>query len=138
LLPLKIWSILQIMVYLIAKLDQKPIILTFSQFNHLIILNKSIWTCPIWLVVFFTNHKMAFFISQIIQKIGQQKKISSKSNSIFKYNKYPPTRASYLPIYNPPRYYTFAHMYKVYIWIHVLHIIGLGHQTTIALCKTIW
>jgi hypothetical protein len=30
------------MVYLIGKLDQKPILLTFGQFDHLVILAKSI------------------------------------------------------------------------------------------------
>jgi len=58
------------MVYLIGKLDPKLVILTFGQFDNLVILDKSIWTCPIWLVVFFTNHKMVFLISQIEQKIG--------------------------------------------------------------------
>jgi hypothetical protein len=53
------------MVYLIGKLDQKPIILTFGQFDHLVILDKSIWTYPTWLVIFLTNHKMVFLISQI-------------------------------------------------------------------------
>jgi hypothetical protein len=40
------------MVYLTKKLDKKLVILTFDQFDHLIILDKSIWTCPIWLVFF--------------------------------------------------------------------------------------
>jgi hypothetical protein len=35
-------NIQEIMVYLIEKLNQKPIILTFSQFDHLVILDKSI------------------------------------------------------------------------------------------------
>jgi hypothetical protein len=48
------------MVYLIGKLDQKLVILTFGQFNHLIILNKLIWTCPTWFVIFFIDHKMVF------------------------------------------------------------------------------
>jgi hypothetical protein len=32
----------EIIVYLIGKLDQKPIILTFNQFDHLVTLDKSI------------------------------------------------------------------------------------------------
>jgi hypothetical protein len=56
------------MVYFIRKLDQKLVILTFGQFDNLVILYKSIWTCPIWLMVFLTNHKMVFLISQIGQK----------------------------------------------------------------------
>jgi hypothetical protein len=63
------------MVYLIGKLNKKPIILTFGQFNHLVILGKSIWTCPTWLMVFFTNHKIVFLSSQIRQKIGEPNKI---------------------------------------------------------------
>jgi len=40
----------QIMVYLTIKLDKKPIILTYGQFDHFIwILDKWIWTCPTWL-----------------------------------------------------------------------------------------
>jgi hypothetical protein len=57
------------MIYLTRKLDQELVILTFDQFDHLVILNKLIWTCPTWLVASFTNHKMVFFISQIGQKI---------------------------------------------------------------------
>jgi hypothetical protein len=75
------------MVYLIGKLKQKPIILTFGQFDHLVKLNKLIWTCPTSLVIFFTNHKMVFFINEIAQKIGQPKKIYLKNSSISKYNK---------------------------------------------------
>jgi len=36
----------QIMIYLIEKLDQTLVILTFGQFDHLVILDKSIQTCP--------------------------------------------------------------------------------------------
>jgi hypothetical protein len=64
------------MVNLIRKLNQELVILTFGQSDHLIILDKSIWTHPTWLVVFFTNHKMVFLISQIKQKFGQPKKIN--------------------------------------------------------------
>jgi hypothetical protein len=46
-------SLQKIAIYLIGKLNKKPIILTFGQFDHLVILNKSIWTCPTWLMVFF-------------------------------------------------------------------------------------
>jgi hypothetical protein len=59
------------MVYLIGKLNQKLVILTFSIFDHLIILDKLIWTCPTWLVVFSINHKTVFLTSQIKQKIRQ-------------------------------------------------------------------
>jgi hypothetical protein len=34
--------------------------------------------------------------------------------------------ASYLSIHNPPKYYAFTHMYKVYLWIYILHIIYVG------------
>jgi len=53
--------------YLTGKLDQKSIILTYGQFDHLFILVNSIWPCSIWLVVFFINHKMVFLTSQIVQ-----------------------------------------------------------------------
>jgi hypothetical protein len=61
------------MVYLIGKLDKKLVILTYGLFDHLMTLDKSIWTHPTWLVVFFNNHKMVFLFSQIGQKIEQQK-----------------------------------------------------------------
>jgi hypothetical protein len=61
------------MVYLIGKLNQKPITLTFGQFDPLVILNKLIWTHPTRLMVFFTNRKMVFLTNQIGQKIGQPK-----------------------------------------------------------------
>jgi len=51
----------EIIFYLIEKLDKKSFILTFGQFDHLVLLNKSIWTCSIWLMVCLTNHKMIFF-----------------------------------------------------------------------------
>jgi hypothetical protein len=70
-----LYAILQIMVYLIGKLNKKLIILTFDQFDHLIILDKSIWTCPTWLMFLLIDHKMVFFTSQIGQKIGQLKKL---------------------------------------------------------------
>jgi hypothetical protein len=41
-----------------------------NQFDHLVMLDKSIWTCPTWVVIFLTNHKIIFLISQIEQKIG--------------------------------------------------------------------
>jgi hypothetical protein len=62
------------MIYLTKKLNQELVILTFGQFDHLVILDKLIWTCPTWLMVFFTNHKMVFLTSQIGQKYGQPKK----------------------------------------------------------------
>jgi hypothetical protein len=57
---------------LIGKLDKKLVILIFGQFDHLVRLEKLIWTCPTWLVVFFTDHKMVFLIGQI-----KQNKVSS-------------------------------------------------------------
>jgi hypothetical protein len=52
------------------------------------------------------------------------------------------------------QYYTFTHMYKIYLWIYIFHIVYVGkgdwtlvslaphqcfgHQTTPSLCKTIW
>jgi hypothetical protein len=38
-------SLQEIMVYLIGKLNQKPVILIVGQFDHLIILDKLIKTC---------------------------------------------------------------------------------------------
>jgi hypothetical protein len=35
-------SLQEIMVYLVEKLNQKPVILTFGQFDHLVIQDKSI------------------------------------------------------------------------------------------------
>jgi len=55
------------MAYLIGKLDKKPTILAFGQFDHLVILKKSIWTCSTWLVVFFIDHKRVYLIGQIEQ-----------------------------------------------------------------------
>jgi hypothetical protein len=66
------------MVYLIGKLNKKPIILTFGQCDHLIILDKSIWTCPIWLMVFLIDHKMIFLTSQIDKNLGSPKKLIIK------------------------------------------------------------
>jgi hypothetical protein len=62
------------MIYLIKKLNKKLVILTFGQFDHLFILDKSIWTHPIWLVDFLIDHKIIFLASQIEQKIGHPKK----------------------------------------------------------------
>jgi hypothetical protein len=64
------------MIYLTRKLNQEPIILTLSQFDHLVILYKLIWTRPIWLANFFIDLKMIFLTNQIKQKIGQWKKIN--------------------------------------------------------------
>jgi hypothetical protein len=63
-------SLQEIMVYLIGKLNQKPIILIVGQFDHLIILDKLIKTCSTWLVIFLIDHKMVFMTNQIEQKIG--------------------------------------------------------------------
>ncbi len=68
----------KIMVYFIGKLNQKLVILTVGQFDPLVILDKSTWTHPTKLVVFFTNHKMFFLTSQIGQKIGQPKLLIKK------------------------------------------------------------
>jgi hypothetical protein len=57
----------------LEKLNQIPIILTFGQFDHLVILDKSIWTHPTWLVVFFTYHKMFFLLIKLDKKIGRPK-----------------------------------------------------------------
>jgi hypothetical protein len=65
------WCILQqIIVYLIRKLDKKPIVLTFGQIRPLshirqVNLNMSNLTSGV-----FTDHKMVFLTSQIEQKIG--------------------------------------------------------------------
>jgi len=75
----------EIMIHLIKKLNQKLVILTFGWFDHLVILDKSIWTCSTWPLIFLTNHKMVFLTSLIVQKFGQPKKINSKNNSICKY-----------------------------------------------------
>jgi len=75
--PINLMTTLQeIMVYLIGQVNQKLVILTFGQFDHIIILDKSIWTCPTWLVIFFTNHKMVFLTNQIEQKFGQSNKFN--------------------------------------------------------------
>jgi hypothetical protein len=36
---------------LTGKLNQELVILTFSQFDHLVTLHKSTWTCPTWLTI---------------------------------------------------------------------------------------
>jgi hypothetical protein len=59
--------------WLTRTLDQKPIILTFGQFDHLIILNKSIWTHLIWLVVFFIDHKWSFWLVKLNKNLGKEK-----------------------------------------------------------------
>jgi len=73
------------MVYLIGKLNQKLVILTFGQFDHLIVFYESIWTHPTWVMIFSPNHKMVFLSNQIGQKFGQPKKNNLKNNSICKY-----------------------------------------------------
>jgi hypothetical protein len=70
----------EIMVYLIGKLNQNKVILTFGQFDHLIILDPLIWTRPTLLMVFFIDHNMIFLTSQIRQKFGQPKKIAQFVN----------------------------------------------------------
>ncbi len=104
--PINLMTTLQeIMVYLIGQVNQKLVILTFGQFDHIIILDKSIWTCLTWLVIFFTNHKMVFLTNQIKQKFGQSNKFNFLNSSNYKYeninnkwiiNTYLPTMASYL------------------------------------------
>jgi hypothetical protein len=54
--------------YLIEKLNKKSFILTFDQFDHLILVNKLIWTCPTWLMVFLTNHMIFFWLVKSGQK----------------------------------------------------------------------
>jgi len=41
-------SLQEITMYLIGKLNQKLVILTFGQFDHLLILDNLIWTHPTW------------------------------------------------------------------------------------------
>jgi hypothetical protein len=50
----------------------------FGQFDHLVILNKSIWTCPTWLMVFLTNHKMVFWLVKLNKILGNPKKLIEK------------------------------------------------------------
>jgi hypothetical protein len=38
--------------------------------------------------------------------------------------------ASYLPIHNPPKYYIFTYIYKVYLWIYILHTNVLAIKPT--------
>ncbi len=46
------------------------------------------------------------------------------------------TMTSYLPIHNPPRYYTFTHVQGIYIRIYILHIIYVGKEDCIgSLCS---
>jgi hypothetical protein len=54
----------EIMVYLTIKLNKKKVILTFGQFDHLVILDKLNFNM-FRLVVFFIDHKMVSFINQI-------------------------------------------------------------------------
>ncbi len=72
----------KITIYLIGKLNQKPVILTFGQFDHLVILDKLIWTHPIWLMVFLTHHKMVFLTNWTNFWVAPKKK---KKNSVYKY-----------------------------------------------------
>jgi hypothetical protein len=67
------------MVYLTRKLNQKPIMLTFGRFDHLLILDKSFWTCPTWLVVFWLTIKWSFWLFKLDKKLGIQEKIIKKS-----------------------------------------------------------
>ncbi len=39
---------------------------------------------------------------------------------------YLPTMASYLPIHKPLKYYTFTHMYKIYMQIYIFNIVYIG------------
>jgi hypothetical protein len=57
------FSLEEIIVYLIKNQIKNQVILTFGQFDHLVIHDKSIWACPTWLMVFFIGHKMVFLIS---------------------------------------------------------------------------
>jgi len=74
----EILTLQEIMVYLTGKLDQKPIILTFGKFDHLVILDKSIWTCPTWLVVFLLTIKWSFWIIKSDKKLGSQNNLIKK------------------------------------------------------------
>jgi hypothetical protein len=65
------------MVYLIGKLDQTPIIITFGKFDDLVILDKSIQTRPMdwW---FFITLKMVLLNNQMHRKLGHQKNLIKK------------------------------------------------------------
>jgi len=71
-------SLQKIMVYFIRKLNKKPIILTFGQFDYLVILDKLIWKCPTWLMVFLTNHKMVIWLIKSDKNLGSPKEINLK------------------------------------------------------------
>jgi len=72
----KVKSLQEISIYSTRKLNQKPFILTFGQLDHLIVLDKLIWTHPTWLMVFLIDHKMVFLTNQIGQKFEQPKKLA--------------------------------------------------------------
>jgi hypothetical protein len=98
----------------------------------------------------------SFWLVNLDKNLGNQKTLIKKivqfvKMKIINKSKYLPT---YPPIHNPPRYYTFTHMYKICIRIYILHMIYVGkgdwtlvslvphqcfgHQNTPQLCKTIW
>jgi hypothetical protein len=66
------------MVYLIGKLNQKPVTLTFGQFDPLVILNKLIWTHPTRLMVFLLTIKWSFWLIKLDKKLGNQKTLIKK------------------------------------------------------------
>ncbi len=45
------FALQEITIYLTGKLNQELVILTFSQFDHLVTLHKSTWTPPTWLTI---------------------------------------------------------------------------------------
>ncbi len=121
-------SLQELMIYLTKKLNQELIIfMTFGQFDHLVILNKSIWTCPTWLVVFFIDHKMGFLTSQIAQKFKQPKKINLKNNLICKYKN---VNNKYLPTCHPwPTYLSTAHLNTIHLHTCTRYIYKYTHST---------
>jgi hypothetical protein len=111
--------------WFIWKLNQELVILTFDQFDHLVILKKPIRTCLTWVVIFLTNHKMIFLTNQIRQKFGQLKKLI-KNSSICKYknvnNKY--IISTYLPTHPPwlPTYLSTTHLSTIHLHTCIIYI----------------
>ncbi len=71
------------MVYLIRKLNQKQVILTFGQFDNLVIWISQFEHVHFDRWFFFTNHKMVFLTSQIRQKNWATKKLILKNRPKF-------------------------------------------------------
>jgi hypothetical protein len=57
-------SLLEFLIFLTRNFGKKRPILDKRQKNLLVILDKSFWTCPLWLGVYFlTKPRLAFFTS---------------------------------------------------------------------------